>query len=132
MTVVADTRFLVVFTFPSTDDEASKARELMHRSLRERLVVPSIVVAEYVKAAGKKIGRDGALTRLANLKEGGATVMGLDERTAVRAGDLLLRRDVPIGDAIVAATALTARASHVLSDDPHLAALGIRTKWIAT
>jgi len=63
MTVVADTRFLLVFTFPSTRYEMDQTREIMHRSLCERLMIPTVVVVEYRKIAGRKIGLNSVETR---------------------------------------------------------------------
>ena len=131
MTAVADTRFLVVFTFPSTEREKESVRELMHQSLRERLIIPTVVVTEYLKAAGRKIGKAAAMAKIANLKESGAEIAALDEKTAVKAGELLLAHgEKPIGDAIIAAAALIKKARHVISDDPHFGEFGLRTKWM--
>lgn len=130
MTVIADTRFLIVFTFPSTEQEKGNIRELMHRALRERLIIPTVVIAEYIRTTGRKIGKESATTRIADLKESGAEIASLDEEIALRAGELLLRHgDKPMGDAIIAATALIKGASHVVSDDPHFKELGLKTRW---
>ena len=133
MTVVADTRFLIVFSFPSTEGERDRVRELMYRSLRDRLVIPSVVITEYIKTAGSGMGKESAVARIAGLKESGAEVAVLDEKTAMRAGALLLEHaDKPIGDALIAATALIRRASHVITDDPHFQQFGLKTRWVAT
>ena len=130
MTAVADTRLLLVFAFPSTERERERIREVMHESLREPLIIPAVVVTEYVKAAGKRIGKEAAIAKIAGLKESGAEITTFDERTAVRAGELLLAfGDKPIGDAIIAATTLIRKARHVISDDPHFKELGLRTRW---
>ena len=131
MTLVSDTRFLLVHTFPADEEERNRIRELMHSSLRERLVIPSVVLAEYFKTAGKKIGKQGVLTRISSLKESGAEVSRLDESMALLAGQLLLKDEKrSIGDALIAATALELHASHVISDDPHFHEFGLKTRWI--
>lgn len=131
MTLVADTRFLIVHTFPANEEERDRVRELMHRSLREHLVIPSVVVTEYFKTAGRKIGKQGVSTQLSVLKENGAEISALDESTAFLAGELSLKNEKrSIGDALIAATALAIHASHIISDDPHFRELGLKTKWL--
>jgi predicted nucleic acid-binding protein len=131
MTVVSDTRFLVVYTFPANEQERDGVRALMHRSLREHFVIPSVVLTEYFKTAGKKIGKQAVTTRISSLKESGAEVSELDESTALLAGELLLKDTKrSIGDALIAATALELHASHVISDDPHFHEFGLKTRWI--
>ena len=130
MTVVADTRFLLVHTFPTDEKERDDIRELMYRSLREGLVIPSVVLTEYLKTAGKKIGKQGAMARILNLKENGAEISDLDENIALRAGELLLKdEERSIGDAVIAATALDLHVSHIITDDPHFLEFGLKTKW---
>lgn len=131
MTLVADTRFLIVHTFPANEEERDRVRELMHRSLREHLVIPSVVVTEYFKTAGRKIGKQGVSTQLSILKENGAEISPLDESTGFLAGDLSLKNQKrSIGDTIIAATALAIHSSHIISDDPHFRELGLKTKWL--
>ncbi len=131
MTLVADTRFLIVHTFPANEEERDRIRELMHRSLREHLVIPSVVVTEYFKTAGRKLGKQGVSTQLSVLKENGAEISPLDESTSFLAGELSLKNQKrSIGDTIIAATALAIRASHIISDDPHFRELGLKTKWL--
>lgn len=131
MTLVADTRFLLVHTFPADEDERDLIRELMHRSLREHLVIPSIVVTEYFKTAGRKIGKHEVSTQISILKEDGAEIIDLDESTAFLAGELALKNEKrSIGDTLIAATALAIHASHIISDDHHFHEFDLKTKWI--
>jgi predicted nucleic acid-binding protein len=131
MTLVADTRFLLVHTFPSDEEERSSIRELMHQSLRDRLVIPSVVITEYFKTAGRKIGKKAVSTQIFILKENGAEIAAFNESTALLAGELALKnRRHSIGDTLVAATALEIRASHVISDDTDFQEFGLKTKWI--
>jgi len=131
MTLVADTRFSFGYTFPASEEERERIRDLMDSSLREHLVIPSVVLTEYFKAAGRFIGKGGVSARIFAMKDRGAEISHLDENRALLAGELLLK-DVKrsIGDALIAATALDLHASHVLSDDPHFRELGLKTKWI--
>lgn len=131
MTAVADTRFLIVHTFPSTEVERDSIRGLMHRCLRERLIIPTVVLTEYLRIAGKKIGRQRATARILQLRESGAEFIPLDEKTAFLAGNMLLEnREKPIGDAIIAATLVGKGASYVISDDPDFEDFGVTTRWI--
>ena len=131
MTLVADTRFLLVHTFPADENERDRIRELMRRSLRERLVIPAVVVTEYFKTAGKNIGKQGVLTQISLLKENGGIISDINEEIALMAGELLVKdEERSIGDALIAATALHFRSSHVVSDDPHFHKFGLKTKWI--
>jgi predicted nucleic acid-binding protein len=102
----------------------------MRASLRDHLVVPSIVVTEYIKIAGKIIGKQAALNQISIMKESGAEVVSLDEQIAVLGGELALRDEKKsIGDTLIAATAISMHASHVVSDDPHFRDFGLKTKW---
>jgi len=131
MTDVADTRFLLVHTFPADEVERERIRDLMHRSLRGHLVIPAVVVTEYYRTAGRKLGKDGASTQINVLKENGAEISELDENMAVLAGELSLENEkTSIGDTLIAATALDIQASHIITDDPHFREFGLRTKWI--
>jgi len=131
MTHVADTRFLLVHAFPADKDERQRVRDLMRRALRERLVIPSVVVTEFFKTAGRRIGKQGVSTQISVLKENGAEVSDLDEGTAILAGELSLKNEKrSIGDTIIAATALTIQASHIVTDDLHFHEFGLKTKWI--
>ncbi len=131
MTVVADTRFLLVHTFPSSDDERDHIRDLMSASLREHLVVPSVVLTEFFKTAGRRIGKQSVLARIYAIKDSGAEILSLDEDRALLAGQLLLKNGKrSTGDALIAATAIDVRATHVISDDPHFLDFGLKTKWL--
>jgi predicted nucleic acid-binding protein len=131
MTVVADTRFLIVHTFPSTNLERDKAAELMRYCLREGLIVPTVVIVEYVKIAGIKVGKEAALTRILNFADSGAEFSALDDATAKLAGELLLKnRDKPMGDAIIAATTLKRKAVFIVTDDPDYKFFGVSTRWL--
>ena len=131
MTHVADTRFLLVHTFPADEEERRRIRDLMHRSLREHLVIPSVVLTEYFRTAGRKIGKEGVSTQISVLKESGAEISNLDEDTAFLAAELSLKNERrSIGDTMIAATALVTHASHIVTDDPHFHEFGLKTKWI--
>jgi predicted nucleic acid-binding protein len=131
MTLVADTRLLLVHTFPADENERDKVRELMRHSLRERLIIPAVVLTEYFKTAGKNIGKQAASTQISLLKENGGIISDVNEDVALLAGELLLKDEKrSVGDALIAATALHLRSSHVVTDDSHFHEFGLKTKWI--
>ena len=129
-TGVADTRLLLAFEFPRSEDAKKKAVDLLERELAGRLVAPSIVLTEFVKVAGPKMGQDAATTRLRLLRDRGMRVEPLGEREALAAGGLLLSHgDIPTADALIASLVKTGAGDYVVTDDPHYAALGVKTKW---
>ncbi|MCL4429143.1 MAG: PIN domain-containing protein [Chloroflexi bacterium] len=131
MTSVADTRLLLTLEFPPTLAAKEKARDLFEKELRGYLLVPSIVLAEFVEYAGARIGEEAAKTRLRLLKERGMQTVPVEEENALIAGCLLLsHRNVPIADAIIASYVKSGVAEYVVTDDVHFRALGVKTRWI--
>lgn len=130
MTSAADTRLLLTFQFPPDEAVRDKVRVFIQRELAHGIVLPSIVLTEFVKIAGTKIGRDAALDTIRMLKEHGMKVRAIDEELALEAGKLLLKhRNVPFADSLIAAFTSSKIAGYVLSDDPHFKTLGSKTKW---
>jgi len=131
LTVVADTRFLLTFKFPPTKETKQKIANLMEESLRHGLLMPSIVVTEFIKLAGKKLGGEVALIFLKELTARGASIVAIDEGIATEAGKLALRHwDVPIADVLISATMIVHRAEHIVSDDQHFKDMKVKTKWL--
>jgi len=130
LTGVADTRLLLTLEFPPSDDARRKAVDLVEKELAARFIAPSVVLTEFVKIAGARLGEDAATTRLRLLKERGMRTGPLGEREALAAGRLLLSHgDVPMADALIASFVQTGAAEYVVTDDPHYKALGVKTKW---
>ncbi len=103
----------------------------MNESLRRGLLLPSIVVTEFIKLAGKNLGEEAALTFLKELTIRGASIIAIDETIATEAGKLALRHwDVPIADALISATMIVHRAEHIVSDDQHFKHMKLKTKWL--
>ena len=95
------------------------------------MIIPAIVLAEYIKIAGSKVGSQSALVHISELEARGGSVVPVSREVAVMAGNLLLAKPaVPMADALIAATAKVMHAEHVLSDDPHFKVLGIKTLWL--
>ena len=103
----------------------------MEESLRRGLLVPSIVVIEFIKLAGKKLGEEAALRFLKELTTRGVPIVAVDEKIAMEAGKLALRHwDVPIADVIIGAATVVHHAEHIVSDDQHFKEMKLKTKWL--
>ena len=131
MTSVADTRLLLTLEFPPNEDLAAKAEDFVEKETARQLLAPSIVITEFIKYAGARIGEDAARTRIRLLKEKGLRIIPIDEKDALTAGTLLLEhRNVPIADALIASFVKNGVAEYVITDDLHFKTLGVKTKWI--
>ena len=131
MTGIADTRLMLTLEFPPTENTSEKIEEFVKREIAKQLIAPSIVLTEFVKYAGSRIGEDAAKNRLRLLKEKGLRILPITEKIALTAGSLLLiNRNAPIADALIASFVKDGVAEYVVTDDPHFKAFGIKTKWI--
>ena len=130
MTGIADTRLLLTLEFPPTEETRRKAVGLAEEELAGHLLAPSIILTEFVKIAGARLGEDAATTRLRLLRERGMRTIAIDEEVALVAGNLLLsHRNAPVADALIASFAVTGVGEYVISDDPHFKTLGVKTRW---
>ena len=130
MTGIADTRLLLTLEFPPSEETRRKVVGLAEKELAEHLLAPSIILTEFVKIAGARLGEDAATTRLRLLRERGMRTVALDEEEALVAGNLLLsHRNVPVADALIASFAVTGVGEYVVSDDLHFKILGVKTRW---
>jgi hypothetical protein len=128
---VADTRLLLTLEFPPSEETKKKIEELTRKELARRLFAPSIVLSEFLKITGLRMGEDAARVRMRLLKDRGMRTIPLGEEEALVAGSmLLLHQDVPIADALIASFVKLGVAEYVITDDPHYKTLGIRTRWI--
>ncbi len=129
MAVVLDTRFLMAHTFPPTAGERERIASFTARVATEGLFASTLSIAEFVKVAGARIGRDAAMTRLRVWQKGGLEFIAVSEGIGYRAGGMAQSHpNVPIGDIIIAATAEEVSA-HVVTDDPDFIGLGVKTEW---
>lgn len=130
MTAVADTRLLLTFQFPPDEATREKVRRLLQKEFADGIVLPTIVLSEFVKIAGAKTGFSEAVRIVHLLKDRGMKIKPIDEDVALEAGKMLLKnRNVPFADALIAAFTFCDIAQYVLSDDPHFKLLGCRTRW---
>jgi predicted nucleic acid-binding protein len=131
LTSIADTRLFLTLEFPPTEVLGSKIENFIEKEIARQLFSPSIVLTEFIKLAGARIGKDAAITRINLLKDKGLKILPLDEKIALIAGTLLLSHaNVPIADALIASYVKNGVAEYVITDDIHFKTLGIKTKWI--
>ncbi len=131
LTSVADTRLLISLEFPSDSKMGNKTRDLFVKEARNGLIAPAIILTEFIRIAGARIGEEAAKNRLRLLEERGMKIVPTDKENALIAGGLLLsNRDVPIADAIIASYVKAGVAEYVITDDQHFKALGVKTKWL--
>jgi predicted nucleic acid-binding protein len=131
LTSIGDTRLLIELEFPSKEENGLKIRDLIEKEIEKKLLIPSIVIAEFIEIAGAEIGVDAAKTRIRIIKEKGAKTVAIDEETAIVAGCLRLNnRNVPIADALIASFVKNGVAQYVITDDPHFKTLNVKTKWV--
>lgn len=131
MTAVADTRLLLTLEFPPNKEVKRRVEDAMTRELSNRLLAPSIVLTEFLKIAGVRVGEATARLRLRLLKERGLHTLEISEEMALSAGSLLLKhQEVPIADALIASPVKLGDADYVVTDDQHYKVLGVGTKWL--
>ena len=129
MALILDTRFLIVHAFPPSREDREKLLEFEKKLVKEALLIPSIVVAEFIKVVGLKVGLAGARAMVRSWVNAGARVSDITLEDADKAGEYLLKiPDLPIADALIAAQAARFSAA-VVSDDHHLRALGVKVVW---
>ena len=120
MIEVLDTRFLSEYFYSSVAEvKAKTTRRLKELVAKNEGVMPTIVVAEIVQITCERRGKDMAESRYQALINSGLQIQDLSSEIARCAGLLKSKyRNVPMGDCIIAATAIVNHGK-VLSDDPH-------------
>ncbi|RSN68610.1 type II toxin-antitoxin system VapC family toxin [Candidatus Korarchaeum cryptofilum] len=129
MALILDTRFLIAHTFPPSDEGRRSIANFLSRISKEKLIIPSIVITEFMRVAGTRLGAEQARIKLKLWTARGAGVLSVDEETAFPAGELALRhKDIPIADVIIGAVAKQHKAA-IITDDPHFKILNLKTVW---
>lgn len=132
MKKVVDTRFLIEhFYSTSAETKRKTSRKLRELIKNKNGLLPTIVICETVQITCEKRGKEEAEARCLSLVRSGLQIQDLNQNTAKEAGLLKCRhRNIPMGDCIIAAIALTNKAK-VLSDDPHFDTIKeIKRTWI--
>ncbi len=131
LTAIADTRLLLTLEFPPDKETKRQVEDTIARELGQRLLAPSIILTEFLKIAGPRMGEGAARLRLRLLKERGLRTLEFTEEMALSAGALLIKhQEIPIADAIIAAPVKLGEADYVVTDDPHYKTLSVRTRWL--
>jgi len=121
LTAVADTRLLLTLEFPPDKETKRRVEVATTHELTHRLLAPTIVLTEFMKIAGVRIGEATARLRLRLLKERGLHTLALSEEMALSAGSLLVKhQEIPIADALIASPVKLGDADYVVTDDPAL------------
>jgi predicted nucleic acid-binding protein len=117
---VLDTRFLSEYFYSTLSEvKAKTTRRLKELVSKNEGVMPTLVVAEIVQITCERRGKDVAESRYQALISSGLQIQDLSSDIARCAGLLKSKyRNVPMGDCIIAATAIV-NHGRVLSDDPH-------------
>ena len=120
MNEVVDTRFLVEHFYSAEAETKHKtSKKLRELTKRKEGLLPTIVIGETVHIVCEKVGKEEAEACYLSLIRSGLQIQDLNQNIAKEAGLLKCRhRNIPIGDCIIAATAIINKAK-VLSDDPH-------------
>lgn len=133
-----DTRFFFAFYSPSSRKQEDWCKtvvlesEKSKKSASHAYLASCITIAELYENMGRLVGRDVVRLRIASIKNSGIGFIPVDEEISELAGDLKLNSgELPMSDAIIAATSRLFSGSRVLSDDPHFNELkNIKLTWI--
>ncbi|MBC7091638.1 MAG: PIN domain-containing protein [Nitrososphaeria archaeon] len=129
MVLVIDTRFLIAHTLPPSEDERIMIKDFTKKLAKEEIIIPSIVIVEFLKVVGSVIGKDSAKIRLRLWIGCGAKIVPINEEVAFAAGEMaLVHKNLPLADAIIGAVARQFRGK-IISDDPHFNRLDLKTIW---
>jgi predicted nucleic acid-binding protein len=130
--MVLDSRFIIEYFYSDEAETKQKAtKKLKDIIQRKHGVLPTIVISETIQTVCEQIGKDEAEICYANLTQSGLKIQSLTSAIAKEAGMLRSKyRNIPLGDCIIAATAIANQAA-VLSDDPHFDTISeTRRCWI--
>ena len=124
---VYDTRFFIESYYTTNPSTAKKLRETF-RQTKERFI-SAVVIHEVYQLTFRRDGRETAILR-ATVLEQDYKVVDVDAEIARLSAELRLKYKMSMADSIIAATALSLKATCV-SDDPHFRAVReIKTEWI--
>jgi predicted nucleic acid-binding protein len=129
---VLDTRFFIEhFYSADTETKRKTAKRLKELIQRKEGLLPTIVISETIKTICEKVGTEAAEICYEYIVNGGLQIQELNAKIAEQAGLLKCQyRNIPMGDCIIATTAMTNQA-RILSDDPHFDRIKeIKRIWI--
>jgi len=129
---VLDSRFVMEYFYSNKEEIKEKAtKKLKDLIQRKEGILPTIVISETIQTICEQIGKEEAEICYANLTQSGLKIQSLTSPIAKQAGLLRCKyRNIPMGDCIIAATALANQAT-ILSDDPHFDSIQeLKRSWI--
>jgi len=129
---VLDSRFLIEYFYSDkTETKQKTSKKLKELIQRKEGIVPTIVISETIQTVCDKIGKEEAEICYVTLTQSGLQIQNLTPPIAKHAGLLRSKyRNVPMGDCIIAATAI-ANHARILSDDSHFDAMHeTKRTWI--
>jgi predicted nucleic acid-binding protein len=124
---VYDTRFLIEHYY-SKDKEVLRKTKAEMRTKKDKYI-SAIVIHEIYRLSLEREGRETAILRTGLLEKDFKTVR-VDAEIARSSAELRHKHKVSMADSIIAATALSLKAT-CLSDDPHFIGIKeIKTRWL--
>jgi predicted nucleic acid-binding protein len=129
---VLDTRFLIEHYYSTnTENRQKTTRKLRELTQHKEALLPTIVISETIQTVCQKIGKEEAQNCYQTLLISGLHIQTLTPTIAKQAGLIKCQHtNIPMGDCIIAATAITNQA-RILSDDPHYDAIKeTKRTWI--
>ncbi len=132
MKTVVDSRFVIEYFYSDETEIKQKATKKLREIIqRKEGILPTIVISEAIQTVCEQIGKEEAEICYANLTQSGLKIQSLTSVIAKQAGLLRSKyRNIPMGDCIIAATAIENHAV-VLSDDVHFDSIHeTKRSWI--
>jgi predicted nucleic acid-binding protein len=129
---VLDSGFLVEHFYSlSTETKRKTSKKLKDLIQCKEGILPTIVISETVRVVCEKVGREEAEIFYSTIVNSGLQIQELTARIAKQAGLLKCQfRNLPIGDCIIASTAMINQA-RIISDDPHFDCMTeVKRAWL--
>jgi predicted nucleic acid-binding protein len=124
---VYDTRFFIEHYYSQDQATLQKTKEELRQTKQRH--ISTIVIHEIYQLTLQKEGRETAKLRTSLLEKDFKTI-NVDPKIAKTSAELRHKYKTSMADSIIAATALTLKAT-CLTDDPHIKTIKeIKTKWL--
>jgi predicted nucleic acid-binding protein len=117
---VIDSRFLIEYYYSQNPDTKRKVNQKMRELIQSSNgIIPTIVICETIQVIHSREGKQKADMIYLSIISSGIKIENLSPSIAKDAAVLKsIHKHIPIGDCIIAATAISNQA-RILSDDPH-------------
>ncbi len=130
-----DTRFVFALFNPESGKQEEWCKSVIRESRNSGsyVVASTVTLAELYENMGRLVGVETVRLRIASMINNKIGFVPVDRAVAERAGRLKLSSnfELPLSDAIIAATAGLHAAGRVLTDDPHFGRIsGLEPVWI--